>query len=225
MIREMASRYESGKSFRAVADEFGVASSTVKRAVVSAGVPIRPLGSAIRVDLSTRKFGRLTPIEPIYGGKATKWKCICECGTEKTIHYNSLVTGTIRSCGCLQRDERTARRIGYGEIRGRYYYGIKQRAKNAELDFTVSAKELWLLFLRQNRRCALTGLPIALKKSKHDRAEQTASLDRKDSTLGYISRNVQWVHKDANRMKWEFSHEYFIEMCRLVVAHEDSRTR
>lgn len=42
------------------------------------------------------------------------------------------------------------------------------------------------------------------------------SIDRIDSSVGYVEGNMQWVHKDVNRMKQEFSESYFIETCRLV---------
>jgi archaellum component FlaC len=47
----------------------------------------------------------------------------------------------------------------------------------------------------------------------------TASLDRVDSAKGYIKGNVQWVHKDINMMKQQYSQEYFIQMCRLTTEH------
>ena len=47
----------------------------------------------------------------------------------------------------------------------------------------------------------------------------TASLDRIDSSKGYIEGNVQWVHKRVNLMKGNMSTENFIEWCNLVVKN------
>lgn len=44
----------------------------------------------------------------------------------------------------------------------------------------------------------------------------TASLDRIDSSKGYIEGNVQWVHKRINKMKLDDSDTEFIEWCRLI---------
>lgn len=41
-------------------------------------------------------------------------------------------------------------------------------------------------------------------------------LDRIDSSKGYIEGNVQWVHKDVNMMKQNYSQKYFIEMCKKI---------
>lgn len=44
--------------------------------------------------------------------------------------------------------------------------------------------------------------------------------NRKNSSLGYTTENVQWVHKDINRMKSDFSDNYFIEMCSNVALQK-----
>ncbi len=56
-------------------------------------------------DLTGKVFSRLTIIS--YAGKAGKeslWNCRCSCGTEKVIRYNSLMSGSTVSCGCLRRE-------------------------------------------------------------------------------------------------------------------------
>lgn len=60
------------------------------------------------------------------------------------------------------------------------------------------------------KKCALTGREIGFD------APQTASLDRIDSTKGYLSGNVQWVHVSVNRMKNSFSQNEFIATCTEV---------
>ena len=52
-----------------------------------------------------QKFGRLTVVE--YFGKPKNhhlWKCLCECGQERTIRGTSLLCGHTISCGCFNRD-------------------------------------------------------------------------------------------------------------------------
>jgi hypothetical protein len=46
----------------------------------------------------------------------------------------------------------------------------------------------------------------------------TASLDRIDSSKGYIIGNVQWAHKMVNRMKNDMPQEEFIEFCRDIIS-------
>jgi hypothetical protein len=47
----------------------------------------------------------------------------------------------------------------------------------------------------------------------------TASIDRIDSSKGYILGNIQWVHKDVNFMKRTYSQEYFVKMCKLITEN------
>ncbi len=41
-------------------------------------------------------------------------------------------------------------------------------------------------------------------------------IDRIDSSIDYLEDNVQWVHKDVNRMKLEFSVKYLRYLCTLI---------
>jgi hypothetical protein len=49
----------------------------------------------------------------------------------------------------------------------------------------------------------------------------TASLDRIDSSKSYNKNNIQWVHKDVNKMKWAFNQNHFIKFCKLI-ANQDN---
>ena len=57
-----------------------------------------------QLDITGKKFGKLTAIKSI--GKDSDnqfvWECKCECGntTYKTVH--SLMTGNVKSCGCVK---------------------------------------------------------------------------------------------------------------------------
>jgi hypothetical protein len=77
-------------------------------------------------------------------------------------------------------------------------------------------KYAWKRFLQQDRKCALTGLPLTINYSRLTGDPHTASLDRIDSSKGYVRGNIQWIHKDVNMMKRIYDQGYFIEMCRLV---------
>lgn len=51
--------------------------------------------------------------------------------------------------------------------------------------------------------------------------ETTASIDRIDSSNGYIEDNIQWVHKDVNMMKQKMTNIELIEMCKLIVENNN----
>ena len=80
-------------------------------------------------------------------------------------------------------------------------------------EYSVTKPFLWNLYLQQNRKCNLTGLALCFKQNGEP---QTASLDRIDSSRGYVEGNVQWVHKDINNMKQDYSMNEFLTYCKLI---------
>ena len=58
------------------------------------------------VDLTGRRFGRLTALEPTSrrsGKGSIYWRCRCDCGRETEVAADALVQGNCLSCGCLKR--------------------------------------------------------------------------------------------------------------------------
>jgi len=53
-----------------------------------------------------KKFGRLTAVEQI----GSYHKCLCDCGAEKLVRTDRMVSGKTTSCGCLVRELRAAER-------------------------------------------------------------------------------------------------------------------
>ena len=110
------------------------------------------------------------------------------------------------------------RTVGHEEISGAYWNRVKIGAKNRNHEFDITIQHIWELYIKQNRKCFLSGLDIGFidiwdSKLLHN---QTASLDRIDNDKGYIIGNVQWLHKDINRLKHTFTQSDFIKYCKLV---------
>lgn len=60
------------------------------------------------IDLTGKKFGRLTVIERRGSDKYGKvlWLCKCDCGNETVVRGNSLKRGLTTSCGCYKSDKK-----------------------------------------------------------------------------------------------------------------------
>lgn len=57
-------------------------------------------------DLSGERFGRLLaqyPTQQRYSGSVV-WHCVCDCGGTKDVSRASLVSGRVKSCGCLAKE-------------------------------------------------------------------------------------------------------------------------
>jgi hypothetical protein len=91
---------------------------------------------------------------------------------------------------------------------------LERRSKNIEFNLTV--EYLDKLWESQGGRCAYTGEKLNFGRSK---VNGNASLDRIDSSLGYIEGNVQFVHKDVNIMKWDLSEQRFLEICKKITKN------
>ena len=71
-------------------------------------------------DITGRKFGRLTAIEPAEERKGrTFWRCRCDCGNTCTVLYWNLVRNHTRSCGCIKSPDLTGKRFGHLTVLGR----------------------------------------------------------------------------------------------------------
>jgi hypothetical protein len=170
-----------------------------------------------------KKFGKLTPIalEKDKNGYNTRYLCKCDCGNTHSVSKTHLRSGRITHCGCVRRlGSKHSQWTGIGEISGDFWYDHVKRSADGSKgrkvkELSITIEDAWNLFLKQNRKCALSGLDLTFPKKSKDK-NYTASLDRIDSSEGYMLENVQWVHKHINKMKNNFDNQYFINVCREV---------
>jgi hypothetical protein len=170
----------------------------------------KAIGSPL--DHANRRFGRLTAIQATDRRmrRQVVWKCQCDCGNTVYAGATALQMGNKKSCGCLS----TWR--GCGEISGAYWCHVRNMAKKRGINLDVSIEEAWNLFLKQERKCVYTGLPLAFIRNFAYGHGQSASLDRINSYEAYTSDNIQWVHRKINLMKGTLSQDEFIQLCHLV---------
>lgn len=106
---------------------------------------------------------------------------------------------------------------GTEDIGSTYFSRLKQNAIQRHYRFDITIEDLQTLLKKQNYKCALTGMDIAIYAT-HNK-EWTASVDRIDNTQGYTLDNIQWVHRDINWMKQEFHQDYFKDLCKKVTNY------
>ena len=103
--------------------------SLFKSAIISCGCYISEaqhihaveIGKSKFLDLTNQKFGRLLVVA-VAGQdnfKRYRWLCRCECGREKIINSNNLMTGHIQSCGCFNSDSVKQRHKEYRISKGK----------------------------------------------------------------------------------------------------------
>ena len=162
------------------------------------------------------KCNKLTVIDKNKSGKnGVFWNCLCECGNTcvvPAVNLNKKNVKVIKSCGCSRYDWKN----GTKNVSGTYFGKIKSGAKHRKIEFNLTIDYVQELWDKQDGKCKLSGVNLTYKLGKHHNG-QTCSLDRIDSSKGYIEGNVQWVHKTINFMKTTLSNQEFIEWCCKIV--------
>ena len=155
-------------------------------------------------DYTGKKFGHLQvlykDIEMTRIKKRSQYLCRCEkCGKEKVISSENLIRQ--QTCGCGQGNE----------FLGKERQCINQwrsRAKKRNIEFNITENDLvW------PTHCPLLGYELRYREpGQHP---NTASLDRKDNSLGYVPGNVWIISTLANRIK----NSATLEECSLLVEN------
>lgn len=163
----------------------------------------------IRPNYNGKRLGRFTVIRccdvtPV-GFAETRWEVECDCGHQMLVTEKHLVGGN-RFCnhcaahpsGQVSLAARDAHMAAQPGIRHLQWESIKGRAAVRNKAFEITKEYAWSIYVQQNGRCALTGKEISMWRGG---IRGTASLDRKDSAVGYVEGNVQWLHKEINMLK------------------------
>jgi len=173
-------------------------------------------------DLSGQIFGSLRVLH--MGSKdrfgKTRWICKCEiCGNEKLVNAASLIRGLSKTCGKCQRQNFK----GYKDISGAWWRKCKRQAHTRGLDFFITQEYVWEIFLKQDRKCAISGTEINFHKNNDDCALQNASIDRIDNTKGYIEENIQIVNKRVNFLRGSLEIDELLLLCREIYLNNKEK--
>ena len=164
------------------------------------------------------RYGSLVVLERDLSRESRYWICLCDCGEKVSRIPTFLAHQKINACPRCRTGSGSHAWKGYKGLPQDIYNTIRHSAEARGLELNVSIECLWKLYEDQNKLCAFTGLPISFNETYRNKKSKTASLDRIDSSKGYIVGNLQWVHRDVNKLKKNFSDIRFIELCKLVAS-------
>jgi hypothetical protein len=92
-----------------------------------------------------------------------------------------------------------------------------RRIKRRDYEYNIDLKYLKEIWDNCNI-CVYSGAQLVLPTHrKHNNPLLTASIDRIDSTKGYVKGNIQYISITANHAKNSMSHEQMLEFCRLIM--------
>lgn len=153
----------------------------------------------------------------------------CKCGYESIVVTSQLYLGKSKRCvNCRNVNISEKRYGGYEDLSMSLYNQIKFNASQRNIEFEVDIKYLWDLYQVQKGKCAISGVDLELSKQYANRIRktkhyETASLDRIDSTKGYVKGNVHWIDKEINYMKRSMSMEKFIKVCKIITQYNENK--
>jgi len=94
-----------------------------------------------------------------------------------------------------------------------WFKKFEKNAKKRKIDFDITIDDVLKVYLDQGKVCSLSGIPIGWTRMEK---LHNISIDRIDSNQGYYIDNIQLVVPKINMMKFTYSQDEFIDMCKLV---------
>lgn len=163
-----------------------------------------------KIDLTGRKFGRLTVVsEAERISKRIRWICLCECGKIKNVDSTHLSSGLTKSCGCLNVEKIGQLNRTHGRSRTSEYnawLAMRDRCNNPKnSDYAryggrgIKVCSEW----NNSFECFLADMGFKPTPSH--------TLDRENNDLGYNRENCRWVtqleqcNNRSNNRAYEFS--------------------
>lgn len=176
------------------------------------------------IDLEGKKFDRLTVVS--YAGKTnrgqSKWECVCDCGTVKTIQGYLMTSGASRSCGCLRKEITKKRETKHEKSKTLTYSAwcsIKTRCTNPKSQYWntyggrgITICDRWLHSF-ENFLLDMGEIPFG-----------GAQIDRIDNDVNYSPDNCRWVTNKENQRNKSNNHLITYNGETLTLAEWSDRT-
>lgn len=178
------------------------------------------------------------------GKMTTVWYylCECECGNKSAVSFPDLLQGKSTRCKkCalklyLVNSQKGIKRFGKDnpnyrgskDVPQTWFGRAKRNASSRDFIFKITIEDLQNQWVKQKGLCFYTGLPLNFSNGEvvsdtNNHISLIASLDRTDSSKGYIVDNITWVSKTINKLKMDLPHDLFLLLCETVFKYNKGK--
>lgn len=196
LVKELKNKY-----IRQIALEIECAPHSIIKRIKRFNINIDTKKESFKALHLGKKYNKLTIVDIARNDEHNKRqvKCKCDCGQFWVGNIASLKRGLTKSCGCHKTS--VVRKLGHEDISYSYYRRTKQHAINKGLKFDITIQDIWDVYIKQDKKCKLSGVKIKFEPDYNKSRLQTASIDRISSDEGYTKKNIQIVHRRINIIK------------------------
>lgn len=170
------------------------------------------------IDMTGKKFNRLTVIKRVYreGCKKVLWLCKCDCGELDIVEGYALRNDKVKSCGCLREEAVKAKSITHGLAHTPIYNvwcSMKARCMNSNNEHYSDYGGRGIKVCDEWRHDFTSFYNWAIENGFNE----GLTLDRKNVNGNYEPSNCRWVdmqtqqnnRRDNRKIKFE-DEEYSI---------------
>ena len=151
-------------------------------------------GKAQQFNLAGQQFGLLTALQrtKIHTINGSYWLCQCQCGVLKEIRQNSLVQGSTKSCGCLNKNTDKRRKPMLGLRFGRLQ--VLNYVRTVRVGTQKSFDAIWLCRCDCGRESEIRGRSL-----RDGSTVSCGCYNREISTTHGLSQTPRYKSAEARR--------------------------
>lgn len=174
------------------------------------------------LDLGGIRFGRLTVLKkvPNQKGKACRWLCRCDCGTEKDYAASFLANGA-RSCGCQHWEETSTRLTTHGMTKSKIFAVWRSMRGRCRTPSDLGYKNYGGRGIKICERWNVFENFLADMGPTYD---QSLTIERVDNDGDYTPKNCIWIPKSRQSRNRRSSIYIETPWGRLTIAEAAVKT-